>query len=81
MPQRIRRMHNDGINFAVSTGVGSIAWWLSAFSALLPILWVIYVLCLIVAKLPEVHRAVVRISVCVHGRWNRFKEWKRGSKN
>lgn len=56
MPQRNLRMNNDGLNFAISTGGGLFAWWLAAFSAILPILWVAYVVILIAIKLPELYQ-------------------------
>ncbi|ASR88865.1 hypothetical protein [Alcaligenes faecalis] len=49
-------MNNDGLNFAVSTGGGLLAWWLAAFSAILPALWVVYVVILIAIKLPELYQ-------------------------
>ncbi len=49
-------MNNDGLNFAISTGGGLFAWWLAAFSAILPILWVVYVAILIAIKLTELHQ-------------------------
>ncbi|SAI25441.1 phage protein [Bordetella trematum] len=54
MPKRIIRMNNDGLNLAVSTGTG-LAAWLATFSAVVPVLWGIYVLILIAIKLPELH--------------------------
>lgn len=53
MPRTIR-MNNDGLNLAVSTGTG-LAAWLATFSAVVPVLWGIYVLILIAIKLPELH--------------------------
>lgn len=53
MPQRTIRMNNDGLNLAVSTGTG-LAAWLATFSAVVPVLWGIYVI-LIAIKLPELH--------------------------
>ncbi len=54
MPQRIMRMSNDGVNLAVSTGSGILAW-AATFSVVVPILWGIYVLILIAIKLPELY--------------------------
>lgn len=54
MPQRTIRMNNDGLNLVVSTGTG-LAAWLATFSAVVPVLWGIYVLILIAIKLPELH--------------------------
>ena len=53
-PQRTRTMHNDGLNFAVSTG-GGLAAWVATFSMLIPLLWGMYVLILIAIKLPELY--------------------------
>lgn len=47
-------MNNDSVNLAVSTGTG-IAAWLATFSALVPVLWGIYVVILIAIKLPELY--------------------------
>lgn len=54
MPQRISKMHNDGVNVAISTG-GGLAAYLATFSMLVPILWAVYVMILIAIKLPELY--------------------------
>lgn len=73
-------MQNDAMHLQITTGSAFVIYgW--TLQELVLILWAAYVVILIVTKLPEFHRAVIRISVCVQGRWNRLKEWKRGSKN
>ncbi|MGU9992917.1 hypothetical protein, partial [Bordetella avium] len=52
--QRTIRMNNDGLNLAISAGTG-VAAWLATFSAVVPVLWGVYVLILIAIKLPELH--------------------------
>jgi hypothetical protein len=54
MPQRIFKMHNDGLNVAISTG-GGLAAYLATLSVFVPILWAVYVLILIAIKLPELY--------------------------
>lgn len=54
MPQRISKMHNDGIHAAISTG-GGLAAYLATLSVLVPILWAVYILILIAIKLPELY--------------------------
>lgn len=54
MPQRISKMHNDGVHAAISTG-GGLAAYLATFSVLVPILWAVYVMILIAIKLPELY--------------------------
>lgn len=75
MPQRIFKMHNDGMHAAISTG-GGLAAYLATFSVLVPILWAVYVLILIAIKLPELYdknplfrRVVDRVASIV--RWRR----------
>lgn len=73
-------MHNDAMHLPITTGSAFLIYgW--TLQELVLILWALYVVILIVTKLPELHRAVSRIYVCVQGRWASLKEWWRGSKN
>ncbi len=73
-------MQNDAMHLPITTGSAYLLWDLTAQEIIL-IMWGAYVFMLIVAKLPEFTRSITQIMDCVRGRWNRLKEWKRGSKN
>lgn len=78
MPQRTLRMNNDGLNFAISTGGGLFAWWLAAFSAILPILWVVYVVILIAIKLTELYQKNAQFRRVCDWLVNRFRRGPHG---
>lgn len=73
-------MHNDAMHLPITTGSALLIYkW--TLQELVLILWAVYVVILIITKLPDFYREVVRMLVCMRGHWSRFKEWKRGSKN
>lgn len=81
MPQRTLRMFdNDAAHLPISTGSALLiyGWTMQDFVLML---WAAYVVILIVIKLPELLRAVTRITGCMQRHWLHIKEWKRGSKN
>lgn len=80
MPQRKRAMHNDAMHLPITTGSAALIYGWTLQEVVL-ILWAAYVVILIVTKLPDFHRSLSRIYLCVQGHWSKFKEWKRGSKN
>ncbi|QXR36976.1 hypothetical protein EGK70_005525 [Alcaligenes aquatilis] len=71
-------MNNDGLNFAISTGGGLFAWWLAAFSAILPILWVAYVVILIAIKLTELYQKNAQFRRGCDWLANRFRRGRHG---
>lgn len=75
-----RMFDNDAAHLPISTGSALVIYGWTAQEIIL-FMWGAYVFMLIVAKLPEFTRSSIQIFSFLSKRWERLKEWKRGSKN
>lgn len=65
-------VHNDAMHLPITTGSAFLIYgW--TLDELVLTLWMVYVLILIINKLPDLHQSVHRIKACLRGRRKRAR--------
>lgn len=66
-------VHNDAMHLPITTGSAFLIYGWTLEEIVLT-LWMVYVLILIVNKIPELHNSIQRIKACLQGRGKRVRK-------